>query len=391
MFNTYREFEASVEGMCAQLKTFPHDKVAFWAAASPESVYLFFACWKLGKIACPLNTRLPSCEKELARLETELFIPQQPQQLPPVPWEWNENNLATMVFTSGTTGTPKIACHTIAHHLYNAKGSAIPLCSQDRWLLSLPLFHVGGIAILFRCYLAQAQIALPSQNYDGITHLSLVPTQLKRLLENKAPLPHVKYIMLGGAPLPNFSAPWNVVPTYGMTEMSSQIASAGIVHPYAELKIADDGEILVKGKTLFKGYYTHGRIELPVDEEGWFATKDLGRFNTEGKLEIIGRKDNLFISGGENIQPEEIEAELQKLPGIFQAIVVPIPDSEFGARPVVFLDPPLSLNEIEKALATILPKYKIPIGAFPLPETDRFKHNRRKLSEIAIRCRQTQE
>lgn len=389
MFSSYPEFEARVEGMCAQLKNFPHDKVAFWAHTTEEVITLFFAIWKLRKIACPLNTRLPSCQPALERLETELFTPQMPEPITPTPWDWDENNLATMLFTSGSSGTPKIACHTIGNHLYNAKGSPIPLKPGDRWLLSLPLFHVGGIAILFRCYQAKAGIAIGS-NYDGITHISLVPTQLKRLLENKTELPDLKYILLGGAPLPQLDTPWRVIPTYGMTEMSSQIATDGKIHPYAELKLAADGEISVKGKTLFQGYYNEGKIEIPL-EEGWFATKDLGRWTADEKLEIIGRKDNLFISGGENIQPEEIEAELKKITGIYQAVVVPVDDDVFGARPVVFLDKLYSLEEIQVVLKDKLPKYKIPIKIFLLPETGNFKHSRKELATLAKELIRAQE
>lgn len=375
MFDSYSEFEAHVEGMCRQLNNFPHDKVAFWAHTAPEVVYLFFAIWKLGKIACPLNTRLPSCKEALERLGTELFIPQFPKPQAPTPWDWNENNLATLLFTSGTSGMPKIACHTIGNHLYNARGSPIPLTSEDCWLLSLPLFHVGGIAILFRCYLAHARIAIGSGN---ITHLSLVPTQLQRLL--KEPLPNIKYILLGGAPLPSIETPWNVVPTYGMTEMSSQIITGGAVHPYAELKLASDGEILVKGKTLFQGYYDKSQgITLPLNEEGWFATKDLGRWAADGKLEVIGRKDNLFISGGENIQPEEIEAELKKIDGITEAIVVAVPDEEFGARPAAFLNQRCNLEPLKSKL----PKYKIPIRIFLLPKEGGFKRDRKALAALA--------
>lgn len=375
MFNSYSEFEANIEGMCRQLESFPHKKVAFWAHTTPEIVYLFFAIWKLGRIACPLSTRLPSCEEALERLGTELFTPEQIKPETPTLWEWKEDNLATMLFTSGTSGTPKIACHTIGNHLYSARGSPIPLGPDDCWLLSLPLFHVGGIAILFRCYLARARVSIVPEK---VTHLSLVPTQLQRLI--KKPLPNIKYILLGGAPLPSIKTPWNVVPTYGMTEMSSQIVTGHVIHPYAVLKLAPDGEILVKGKTLFQGYYDKSKgIELPLNEDGWFPTKDLGRWTINGKFDVIGRKDNLFISGGENIHPEEIEAELRKIDGITEAIVVPVPDPEFGARPVAFLDQLCSLE----VLKSRLPKYKIPIKLFILPKENGLKRDRKRLAVLA--------
>lgn len=382
MFTSYDDFEAHVEGICTQLRGFPYEKVAFLGKNTPEVVYLFFAIWKLGKIACPLNTRLPSHEEALEKLGTKLFTPQMPKPEVPHPWEWNEDNLATLLFTSASSGVPKIACHTIGNHLYSARGLKIPLEKDDCWFLSLPLFHVGGIAILFRSYLKRTLVDFSLS--EKVTHLSLVPTQLKRLLESKPSLSRLKYILLGGAPISHFQTPWRVIPTYGMTEMSSHITLGGIVHPYAKVKCASDGEIFVKGETLFQGYYDKVKgIKLPVDEGGWFATNDLGRWNKEGKLEIVGRKDNLFISGGENIQPEEVEAELKKLPGITEAFVVPLSDPEFGARPVVFLDKPLSVEEVQKGLKTRLPKYKIPLKIFPLSNTSDFKRSRQELAALA--------
>lgn len=367
------EFEAAVEGMCQQIKDWPHERIAFFANTTPEVIFLFFAIWKLGKIACPINTRLPSYT------ESELFTPHMPSPLSPTPWDWNEGNLATMLYTSGSSGKPKIACHSIGNHLYNARGSQmmIPLDPSDRWLLSLPLFHVGGIAILFRCYIAKAAVVISSK-FDGITHLSLVSTQLQRMLKNKTPAPDLKCILLGGGPIAHFEAPWKVMPTYGLTEMSSQVVTANQIHPYAEMKLAEDGEILVRGKILFKGYWEN---EL-IPQEGWFATKDLGRWH-EGKFEVLGRKDNMFISGGENIQPEEIEKELCNVEGITQAVVVSVPDVEFGARPVAFIDDSTKTNQAIEILRSRLPKYKIPIRFYPLPQETGLKPSRKHLQELA--------
>lgn len=392
MFESYETFEAQIEGMCLQLHAIPNPKIAFWARTTPEVVVLFFALWKLGKIACPLNPRLPSAEEALRRLGATLFTPSPPESFTPKSWDWEEKNLATLLFTSGSTGTPKIACHTIGNHLYNAKGSLVPLTSEDRWHLSLPLFHVGGIAILFRCYLAKAFLDF-SSSYETATHLSLVPTQLLRLLNNFPSLPKLKYILLGGAPLPSTTnLPWKVIPTYGLTEMSSQVVTGNMVHPFAEVKLAEDGEILVRGKTLFQGYYNdQQKLELPIDAEGWFATKDLGRWAGEGKFEIVGRKDNLFISGGENIQPEEVEAAVQQTLGLSEAIVVPLKDREYGERPAVFLKEPCSMQTLQEALKPFLPKYKIPIRIFPLPEDIGYKPNRKALKALAEALASTQE
>lgn len=380
-------FESAIEGMCSQLKEIPSERIAFWGKNRPEVVFLFFALWKLKKIACPLNTRLPSYQEATARLGATFFEPSLPTLQPPTPWHVEENTLATMLFTSGSSGLPKIAVHTFGNHLYNALGSQAltPLSPSDCWHLSIPLFHVGGIGIIVRCYLARCSISLCTTPYTA-THLSLVPTQLFRLLQHKTPLPRLKTLLLGGAPCPfpleNISLP--VVPTYGMTETSSQIATGGKILPHCQVKITPDHEIVVKGKTLFQGYLTpEGGLDLPLDEEGWFHTNDLGKWNSEGKLEVTGRKDNLFISGGENIQPEEIELLLKRHLAVEEAVVIPKPDVEFGMRPIAFLRPLCSLEEVRKALLPLVPKYKIPLEVLPLPEETGLKIDRKKIRPLA--------
>jgi len=238
---------------------------------------------------------------------------------------------------------------------------------------------VGGLGVLFRSYLAKSYVLL-SSNWELATHLSLVPTQLYRLLKAPTDMPHLKTILLGGAPLPDLETPWNVLPTYGMTEMSSQIITDHRVHPYAEVKIGDDQEIWVRGPVLFQGYYEKGDITRPL-KDGWFQTKDLGRWEND-RFRIIGRKDNLFISGGENIQPEEIEEVIRRVCGLHEVVVVPMPDEEFGARPAVFLKDPIPLEKLQEILKSHLPKYKIPVKSFELPETG-LKPHRKTLAELS--------
>jgi len=374
-------FEAHVEGMCRQIEAFPHQRVAFWALSTPEAILTLFACWKIKKIACPLSPRLPSAQPALDELETELFTPRMPEPQFPTEVEWDLGQLATFLFTSGSMGRPKIACLTLGNLVSNARGSneLIPLEPSDRWALTLPLFHVGGLGILFRCYLAKSFVLL-SANWESATHLSLVPTQLYRLMKEPTLVPSLKTILLGGAPLPDLKTPSNIVPTYGMTEMSGQIITGHQVHPHAEVKIDADHEIWVRGPVLFQGYYEKGKgVVLPL-QEGWFATNDLGCWK-DGKFHVLGRKDNLFISGGENIQPEEIEEVIRRVCRLNEALVVPFADEEFGARPVVFLHDPLLLKDLQNRLKEHLPKYKIPIKAFALPEQTSLKPNRKALAD----------
>ena len=129
----------------------------------------------------------------------------------------------------------------------------------------------------------------------------------------------------------------------------------------------------MKGETLFKDYLNReGKPDTPTDRDGWFHTGDIGEIDTNGCLSILGRKDNMFISGGENIHPEEIENTLHLLDEIEQSVVAPISDAEFGKRPVAFVrwaeGKQMRPEEIRAFLASKLARYKIPIKFLPWPK-----------------------
>jgi len=160
--------------------------------------------------------------------------------------------------------------------------------------------------------------------------------------------------------------------------------------PKRDISISERGEILVRGETLFAGYAEGEELVRPVDAEGWFHTRDLGELDESGYLRVRGRIDNLFISGGENIQPEEIEAALCRLERVDEAVVVPVPEEEFGARPVAFV----RINDGEsgdlaRELESVLPRFKTPISFHPWPEEARrgMKVDRMALGERARRMR----
>lgn len=376
---TYSDLDALVSRYSSALSSFfPADKIAFIAHFSPETIALFFALFRKKLIACPLSFRLPldALTNSLKRLNAILLDPHSlPLNQTSPEKEIILDQIATALFTSGTTGTPKIALHTFASHYYSAQG-AVPffdLHPGDRWRLSLPLHHVGGLAILFRCFLAGGAVDLTDR---FPTHLSLVPTQLFRLLQQ--PLQqenqNLKLLLIGGAPLPDpllqkahhYNLP--IATSYGLTETSSLVTlcknpkqghEIGGALPNRNLSLID-GEFVVSGKTLFAGYLN----EKPLEK---FRTKDLGSLEKNSYF-FLGRKDNLIISGGENIQPEEIERALQQYPGIERAVVRPISSAEYGHRPIAYLSPSSILEETEKIkkyLVTSLPKYKIPDHFFP--------------------------
>jgi len=324
----------------------------------------------------------------------------------------NSDQPATIIFTSGSSASPKPALHSFGNHYYSALGSnrSLPVEPGDRWLLSLPLFHVGGLGILFRCLIGGGAVVLGEHTDDladqighhQITHLSLVPTQLRRLLAshdlNRAKS-SLKSVLLGGGPIPSSlvkQATGQGLPvhcTYGLTEMSSQVATAAPeaqaslkVLDYRQVRIDAAGEILVKGETLFLGYAIAERLHCPVDSNGWFHTGDSGALDRDGCLTVTGRVDNMFTSGGENIQPEQVESALTAVDGIEDALVVPVESREYGHRPVAFLrcrpgvnmaDPDSDLSEEERfgldhnslnaELTRSLPRFMLPVAYYPWP------------------------
>ncbi|MFZ5980220.1 MAG: o-succinylbenzoate--CoA ligase [Candidatus Zixiibacteriota bacterium] len=332
--------------------------------------------------------------------------------------EINLEQPATVMMTSGSSAEPKAVLHLYGNHYYNALGSNrnLPFGSGDHWLWSLPAYHVGGLSILFRAALGGGAAVIDNGELPltekilkhRITHLSLVPTQLYRLLQEKENLPEVKKqlraVLLGGGPTTEsllnqaLAVELPLYKTYGLTETASQVcttapgdmpakaATSGRPLEYRRVKISDSGEILVSGPCLFAGYREKDNLVKPFDNDGWFATGDCGFIDRDGYLIVISRKDNLFISGGENIQPEEIERLLCRADNIAAALVVPVLSEEFGFRPAAFIktadnsEPDRAV--LEKYLQTHLPRYKIPDYFFPWPEKAAFEDLKPKREEF---------
>lgn len=372
------------------------DVLAVCATTQPRYIALLLACLRKGIVCCPLNSRLPNAvlQEQAKWVKAKALYRDEDlnQDLPPIntayiTQNWSLDQYATLVFTSGSSGQPKAALHSLGNHYWSARGALanIALSSDDCWLLTLPLFHVSGLGVVFRCLFAGASMRLAAspelalQNLPFPSHVSLVSTQVLGLLEAKAPLDRLKAVLLGGSAFPEslireaYQRKWPIFLSYGMTEMASQIATtppnaplscllktSGCPLPHREVRLAKDGEIWVRGETRFLGYWQENHLAQPFDEEGWFATGDLGSLDKDGFLSVVGRKDNLFVSGGENIQPEEIENHLRQISGVKEALVVPVPDARYGHRPVAFVRGSVSAQALSLALSAFLPRYKIP-------------------------------
>ncbi|WP_418887729.1 o-succinylbenzoate--CoA ligase [Mannheimia varigena] len=303
---------------------------------------------------------------------------------------------ATLTLTSGSTGMPKAAVHSISAHLYNAEGvcELMEFEKTHSWLLSLPLFHVSGQGIVWRWLLKGATLYMNESKeafftlLKQVSHASLVPTQLQRYL---AQLDYAvsQKCLLGGTAIPSelvAQAQQKGITTfcgYGMTEMASTICAVeneldnvGSPLCHRDVKL-ENGEVWVKGKPLALGYWQkNSKIQPLVNEQGWFATKDAGEWNSKKQLVIKGRLDNMFISGGENIQPEEIEQIIFRSNLVEQVFILPIDDKEFGQRPIAivqFKQPNLAqeVNKLKIWLSDKLEKFKQPV-AYYLLDTEQY-------------------
>lgn len=401
----------------------PDAIVAVRGKNSAELLFAYLAVLQCGARVLPLNPQLP--DTLLAELlpslnvgygyspEADFCWPSPIKTLAAMPSDvvspiralpqWHSQRLATLTLTSGSTGMPKAAAHSFNAHLSSAKGvlSLMPLGPQDSWLLSLPLFHVSGQGIVWRWLLAGACLVVRNMRslddtLRGCTHASLVPTQLWRLLHQPETTLTLKEVLLGGAMIPvdlTEQAEQRGIRCwcgYGLTEMASTVCAkradalpgVGLPLPGREMKLQDD-EILLRGDNMASGYWRDGQLFPLADPDGWFHTRDRGEMQN-GELRIIGRLDNLFFSGGEGIQPEDVERVLLAHPQVQQVFVVPVDDREFGQRPVAVIEP---LAEFDFAVLNTwvqgkLARFQQPVRYLRLPES--LKNGGIKISRQAV-------
>ncbi len=338
------------------------------------------------------------------------------------------NAPATILFTSGTSGRPKGAVLTYGCHLASADAWAAFLEPRpsDRWLACVPLFHIAGLAIVVRA--SRWGVPLEVQGRfdpravcralnDGVSHLSLVGPMLDRLvaLGRGCTVPDtLRAVLLGGGPISAVQVlraralGYPVVPSYGLTETASGVAvlpaeaaaercaTVGRPLPGGELRIEADGrpalpgeagEIVVRGPMVFAGY-----AGLPDDtaralRDGWLHTGDLGTVDVNGDLTVIDRREDLIVSGGENIYPSEVEEVLLAHPAVAEAAVVGRPDPRWGSVPVaaIVLRPGAAVSD--RTLADHchdrLARFKVPVAIHRLAELPRAPSG--KLLRSAIR------
>jgi o-succinylbenzoate---CoA ligase len=334
--------------------------------------------------------------------------------------EWNDVSgepEPIVIETSGSTGTPKRVLLTRKAMRASASATHDRLGGPGQWLLNLPASYVAGVQVLFRSVLAGTEPVL-LDDHDGFpaaaaamasgrTYVSLVPTQLLRMLRSPADAEALRsfdVILVGGAAVggdlraASVRAGVRVVATYGMSETCGGCVYDGVPLDGVALAIAADGQIRIGGPTLFSGYQDDLARTDEVMDRGWFLTSDYGRLDEDGRLEVLGRMDDVVISGGVNVPTQAVAERLRGHPAVETAEVVGIFDAEWGQRVVaVVVSPPElparevpGLDAVRNWVSQVHPREWAPrqlvrVDAIPLLPNG--KVDRKAVEEIASRNR----
>ncbi len=387
---TLGQLDAAVDARAAELRGrgfVPELLRPLPVAPDAEGVVTILAHWRLGVTPAPLHHRLTAAERRSA--EATLG--------PPVP------GAQAVLWTSGSSGAARGVALASGGVRASVDGAVerLHLRGEEVWLLVLSPAHVGGLILVARALLTGAALALPGPFDEEavaglleprtrpdwllrpVSHVSLVPTHLRRLLvraRGNAP-PGLACVLLGGAHAPAelvaeaLARDWPLALTYGATETTSQVATAtpgdvaadagtvGRPLPGVEVRIAGDGEILVRGPTLALGYVGATGLVSLVDEEGWYRTGDVGRLDPDGRLRVTGRRSDRIVSGGVTVDAHEVEEALRAHPSVVDACVVGLPSLEWGetvAAVVVPVVDAFDLGELERWIRQRLSAAKRP-------------------------------
>lgn len=333
----------------------------------------------------------------------------------------NEDDIATIMFTSGTTGPAKAVPQTFSNHYHSALGckESLGYDTSTLWLSVLPIYHISGLSVVIRSLIEGFTVIIELKfditrvmnliKQEHITHISLVPQTLKWLMDDELNQPYaLQKILLGGAKLSDdlinqaltYQLP--IYNSFGMTETCSQFVTAspemlkhqprtvGKIPTNVQLKILNKnehghGEVAVLGKNVMNGYLNLQQAN-DTFEDGYFKTGDVGSIDDEGYVYIYDRRKDLIISGGENIYPFEIENIISKHPDIINCVAVPIEDEIWGQVPVLVYESHVTLTEadFQMLLNEYLAKYKHPKHVYKINQIP--KTSTGKLSRVKVKA-----
>lgn len=419
---TYGELRRAAEEQAAWLRTRgvgARTRVVVRASSDERLAVLIHALWLLGASLVPLNLRWTEAEiaDVVRRVSPAILLRHdgggwsvEPLLGGEVKADRDGEPAQLILFTSGTTGRPKGALISFRAIEASARSSAQALgyTSEERWLCCLPLYHIAGLSILYRSAIYGSTVLLHERfdpirvnhalDNEGVTVVSLVPTQLHALLDargGKPFAPTLKCLLLGGARAPRallaraltLGAP--LAPTFGMTETASQVCTLTPTDflalrripenglflpplPDIETRVVDDrgetvtdgtaGEIILRGESIFSGYLDNPEASATSLRDGWLYTGDIGVRRADGALNVLERRSDLIVTGGENVYPAEIEAVLKKHPAVVDVAVVGIPDPRWGRRVAagVVAREEVAPDQLERFVRERLAGYKVP-------------------------------
>jgi O-succinylbenzoic acid--CoA ligase len=319
-----------------------------------EFVAALDAAWSRGDAVLPVDPNLPRSARDQLLAAMQLDRPADP-------------GVALVILTSGSTGEPKGAqlTHSALEASARATHARIGIEPGDRWLACLPWHHIGGIQVLLRARLLDLDLVV----HDGFevdrfaaseaTLTSLVPTQLARLLDAGVELRRFRAILLGGAPASAAllakaaSAGARVVTTYGMSETAGGCVYDGVPLDGVEVRIDADGRINVRGPVVMTGYRLRPDLDEAALADGWLRTADLGEIEPDGRLRVLGRADDVIVTGGEKVAAAQVASVLAAHPDVVDVAVTGVADPEWGQRVVAVVvgrqgAPALELSELQR-------------------------------------------
>ncbi len=411
------------------------DRVLLRAPKSPEVVMLWLATLKAGAVLVPLNTAytedevarfLADAEPALVVEDAAGFAREAEAHEPLAATEpRSADDLAALVYTSGTTGRSKGAM--LSHGNLASNGLALVeawgFTADDVLLHALPVFHVHGLFIALHCALLSGSCILWLDRFkeDAViaalpkaTVMMGVPTHYTRLLADsrfdRTVTDSVRLFVSGSAPLlPSTFSEFEgrtgkrILERYGMSEalilttnplVGDRLAgSVGYALPGLELRIAgggDTGIVEVRGPGVLRGYWRRpDRHAADFTDDGFFVTGDIGRLEADGRLRLVGREKDLVISGGFNVYPKEVELVLDELPGVTESAVIGVPHPDWGEAVVAVIEGRAEEAAVIAAARARLAAFKVPKRVFATDALPRNAMGKVLKNELRERYRET--
>ncbi|MCA1726601.1 MAG: AMP-binding protein [Actinobacteria bacterium] len=377
----------------------PGDLVAVREPPGPEWFDIVESAWSRGAAILPIDTRLTAEEGD-ARIDrarpTHWYEPggitRRAEGEPVSP------ETALVIATSGTSGEPKLV-DLSREALEAAVHAANERIGNGRWLLTLPPAHIAALLVFLRgVLLGPAPVVHPRFDPEVFEadrrcdYTLLVPTMLYRLLEAGVDLTRFDVVLVGGAPLTeqlaarSRDAGVKVVDAYGLTETCGGVVYDGAPLRGARMRMGDRGGIELGGEMLMRGYLRDPEASADAVRDGWLRTNDAGELDEMGRLRVLGRLDDVIVSGGENVWPEEVENALRAHPRVADVAIVGREDPEWGRAVVALVVPaagasPPDLEELRAFGARAVARYKLPralvlTDALPRTSSGKLRRNR---------------